>query len=192
MVNKHIEQDGKVNSTELFKVINGRYFSVNLVSKSSLKGDPMQVQEYLSNLVMEDISHKIEKFSEEKFNEFLKVIVLRVVDTYWVQHIDQMSELRQGIGLQQYAQMNPLREYQEVGFRMFSEMITSIEDDVAKYVLRAVIRDNLQRVQVAKPTGTHSGKEEQTKRKPRSASKVGRNDPCPCGSGKKYKQCHGR
>ena len=192
VVNKHIEQDGKVNNVELFKTLNGRYFSVNLVSKSSLKGDAVQVIDYLNQLVEEDVNQKIEKFTEEKFNEFLKVIVLRVVDTYWVQHIDQMSELRQGIGLQQYAQMNPLREYQEVGFRLFTEMILSIEDDVAKYVLRAVIRDNLQRVQVAKPTSTHSGKEEETKRKPRTTTKVGRNDPCPCGSGKKYKQCHGR
>jgi preprotein translocase subunit SecA len=75
---------------------------------------------------------------------------------------------------------------------MFTEMILAIEDDVAKYVLRAVIRDNLQRVQVAKPTSTHSGKEELTKRKPKTSQKVGRNDLCPCGSGKKYKQCHGR
>ena len=148
--------------------------------------------QYLIDLMENDITQKIEKFSEEKFNEFLKVIVLRVVDTYWVQHIDQMSELRQGIGLQQYAQMNPLREYQEVGFSLFTEMIASIEDDVAKYVLRAVIRDNLQRVQVAKPTGTHSGKDEMTKSKPRTSSKVGRNDLCPCGSGKQYKHCHGR
>ncbi len=103
-----------------------------------------------------------------------------------------MSELRQGIGLQSYAQVNPLREYQEVGFTMFNELILSIEDNVTKYVLRAVIRDNLQRVQVAKPTATHSGKEEETKRKPRVSTKVGRNDPCPCGSGKKYKHCHGR
>jgi preprotein translocase subunit SecA len=183
---------GKVNKEELFKTINGRYFAPNLVSKSSLDDEPEKVYEYLMGLVKEDIARKIEKFNPEKFNEFLKVVVLRVVDTYWVQHIDQMSELRQGIGLQQYAQMNPLREYQEVGFRMFTDMINNIEDDVTKYVLRAVVRDNLERIQVAKPTGTSSGKEEQTKRKPRTASKVGRNDPCPCGSGKKYKQCHGR
>jgi preprotein translocase subunit SecA len=192
VVYKNLDDKGEVDNSELFKTLNGRYFAINLVSKSSLKGNPQTVVEYLRDLVESDIAQKIEKFTEERFNEFLKVIVLRVVDTYWVQHIDQMSELRQGIGLQQYAQMNPLREYQEVGFRMFSEMVTSIEDDVSKYVLRAVVRDNLQRVQVAKPTGTHSGKEELAKRKPRTSQKVGRNDPCPCGSGKKYKQCHGK
>jgi preprotein translocase subunit SecA len=87
--------------------------------------------------------------------------------------------------------MNPLREYQDTGFKMFNEMIQSIEQDVTRYILRAQIRENIQRVQIAKPTHTSSGKEEQ-KRKPRTTTKVGRNDPCPCGSGKKYKQCHGK
>ena len=182
----------KVIADELFKVLDGKYFNPGLVSKSKLDDTPENVYDYLDNLIQEDIKQKIEQFSDEKFNEFLKVVVLRVVDTYWVQHIDQMSELRQGIGLQSYAQMNPLREYQETGFTMFNELVRSIEDNVTRYVLRAVIRDNLQRVQVAKPTSTHSGKEETTKRKPVTTSKVGRNDPCPCGSGKKYKQCHGR
>ena len=77
------------------------------------------------------------------------------------------------------------------GFSMFNDMIVSIEDDVTKYVLRAQIRDNMERVQVAKPTSTSSGKEE-IKRKPRTTTKVGRNDPCPCGSGKKYKNCCAR
>ena len=195
IVGEHINYDdkeSKVKSDELYKILNGRYFTPGLISKQKLDGKPDVVNEYLTELVKEDINTKKTKFTDEKFNEFLKVVVLRVVDTYWVQHIDQMSELRQGIGLQSYAQVNPLREYQEVGYRMFSEMVLSIEDNVTKYVLRAVIRDNLQRVQVAKPTGTSSGKEEVSKRKPRTSSKIGRNDPCPCGSGKKYKHCHGR
>jgi preprotein translocase subunit SecA len=119
-------------------------------------------------------------------------VVLRVVDTYWVQHIDQMSELRQSIGLRSYGQQNPLHEYQEIGFNMFEDMIASIDHDVTRYIFRARIRENLKRVQVAKPTKTSSGKEEQTKKKPVRVKKVGRNDPCPCGSGKKYKHCHGR
>ncbi len=194
-INAHVDKDSKIPKVipeELYKILDGKYFNPGLVSKSRLDDTPENVYDYLDELIKNDIKQKIEKFSDEKFNEFLKVVVLRVVDTYWVQHIDQMSELRQGIGLQSYAQMNPLREYQETGFTMFNDLINSIEDNVTRYVLRAVIRDNLQRVQVAKPTGTHSGKEESAKRKPRTVSKVGRNDPCPCGSGKKYKQCHGR
>ncbi len=182
----------QVDKNELFTQLNGRYFNLNLVSKSELDKSPQEVSDYLVDLAMSDIDKKVEKFTDEKFNDFLKAITLKVVDTYWVRHIDQMSELRQGIVLQSYAQMNPLREYQETGFQMFTDMIINIEEDVTKYVLRAIVRENMQRVQVAKPISTYSGKEEQTKRKPRTATKVGRNDPCPCGSGKKYKQCHGR
>jgi len=194
VVQKHVDYETKpeaINDQDLFKVLDGKYFAPGVVEKSKLQGNVQEVLNYVLELVKLDITEKIEKFSEERFNEFLKVVVLRVVDTYWVQHIDQMSELRQGIGLQSYAQMNPLREYQEVGFAMFEELVSSIEDNATKYVLRAVIRDNLQRVQVAKPTSTSSGKDEEIKRKPRIANKIGRNDPCPCGSGKKYKQCHG-
>ncbi len=195
IVNNHVNYDDKtarINRDDLYKALNGKYFAPDVISISKLDNEPSIVIEYLMGLVKENIKEKIKKFSDEKFNEFLKVVVLRVVDTYWVQHIDQMSELRQGVGLQSYAQVNPLREYQEVGYKMFSELILSIEDNVTKYVLRAVIRDNLTRVQVAKPTATHSGKEEETKRKPRVSTKIGRNDPCPCGSGKKYKHCHGK
>ncbi len=194
IINNHInyeDKDQKVNNNELYKILLGRYFAPNTISKSKLHDTPENVYQYLIEIVNTEIKNKEEKFQEEKFNEFLKAVILRVVDTYWVQHIDQMSELRQGIGLQSYAQMNPLREYQDTGFRLFNDMVVSIEDDITRYILRAQIRDNMQRIQVAKPTHTSSGKEE-TKRKPRTAAKVGRNDPCPCGSGKKYKHCHGR
>ena len=131
---------------------------------------------------------------DKQFNDFLKAITLRVVDTYWVQHIDSMSELRQAVTLQSYGQINPFREYQELGFNMFEAMIHNIQDDVTRYVLKAQVRQNTERVQVAKPVSTYSGKEDaEAKRKPRTVQqKVGRNDPCPCGSGKKYKYCHGR
>jgi len=194
IVNNHTDyedKEQKVNGTELYKVLIGRYFHPNEISKSSLSAPNSEVYEYVMNRVDEIVSEKEARITPEKYNEFLKAVILRVVDTYWVQHIDQMSELRQGIGLQSYAQMNPLREYQDTGFRMFNDMVVAIEDDVTRYILRAVIRDNMQRVQVAKPTHTSSGKEE-TKRKPRTAKKIGRNDPCPCGSGKKYKNCHGK
>ena len=107
-------------------------------------------------------------------------------------HLDQMSSLRQSVGLKSYAQLNPLREYQELGFEMFNEMLANIENDIVLNINRAQIRDNLQREEVAKPTNTSSGKEELKRRPVKKAEKVGRNDPCPCGSGKKYKQCCGK
>ena len=124
------------------------------------------------------------------FKEFQKVIVLRVVDTHWMAHIDAMDGLRQGIHLRSYGQINPLEEYKQEGFEMFTNLIERIEDDVTRYIYLAEIRQNLERKQVAKPIRATSGKEE-VKKQPikRAAKKVGRNDPCPCGSGKKYKQC---
>ncbi len=194
LINSHVSnesKESKVEKEELYKILIGRYFAPNAISRSKLDQSPELVYEYLMEVIHNYIEDRKNASGIEKFNEFLKVVVLRVVDTYWTEHIDQMSELRQGIGLQSYAQMNPLREYQDQGFKMFNQMITSIEDNVTRYVLRAQIRDNLTRIQVAKPTSTSSGKEE-IKRKPRTSVKVGRNDPCPCGSGKKYKQCHGQ
>jgi preprotein translocase subunit SecA len=194
IVNQHTNQVKKeptVNETTLYKVLIGRYFMPNTISKSSLKGDTETVYQYLLEVVHQEFETRKNSIDFPKFNEFLKAIILRVVDTHWIRHIDQMSELRQAITLQSYGQMNPLREYQDVGFRLFNEMISSIESDVSRYILRSQIRDNLKRVQIAKPTITSSGKEE-SKRRPRKVEKVGRNDPCPCGSGKKYKHCHGR
>jgi preprotein translocase subunit SecA len=187
------EKQDVVDADSLYNILAGRYFTPNSVSRSKLDGHPNDVLKYVLKIFKEDLSLKVERFGEDKFNEFLKAVILRVVDTYWTQHIDQMSELRQSIGLQSYAQMNPLREYQDSGFRLFNEMLETIDEDVTRYVLRAQIRDNMQRVQVIKPTHTSSGKEMQTKRKPRVVKKkIGRNDPCPCGSGKKYKHCHGK
>jgi preprotein translocase subunit SecA len=195
LVNTHIDpesKDQRVDAETLYKALDGRYFQKDMLDKNKLGGQMEEVVAYLREQVSLDLEDKKSHSDEERYNEFLKVVVLRVVDTFWVEHIDRMSELRQGIGLQSYAQMNPLREYQEVGYQMFHDMVQSIEDSVTRYVLRAVMRDNLQREQVAKPVTMSSGKDEPSKKKPRTVNKVGRNDPCPCGSGKKYKHCHGR
>ncbi len=141
----------------------------------------------------QNLEDKKNMIPHEMYVEFMKVILLRIVDKFWMDHIDQMSSLRQSIGLKSYAQLNPLREYREIGFQMFDEMICNIEDNVTVNINRAQIRDNLEREQVAKPTGTSGGSDEPVKKKPVTVGqKVGRNDPCPCGSGKKYKQCCGK
>ncbi len=194
IIHTHIDMESKeglVNGPELYKALTGRYFAPNEISKSKLSDTKENVYNYLILEVRKNVAEKEAVATEDKFVQFLRAVILRVVDTYWTQHIDQMSELRQSIGLQSYAQMNPLREYQDTGYRLFNELVANIEGDVTKYVLRAQIRQNMQRVQVAKPTSTSSGKEEQ-KRKPRSVKKTGRNELCPCGSGKKFKNCHGR
>ena len=144
------------------------------------------------NKFIENLEDKKNTFPKEIYDEFMKVVLLKVVDRYWMNHLDQMSSLRQSVGLKSYAQLNPLREYQELGFEMFNEMLSNIENDIVLNINRAQIRDNLQREEVAKPTSTSSGKEELKRRPVKKSEKVGRNDPCPCGSGRKYKQCCGK
>src|SRR5690606_12564015 len=118
----------------------------------------------------------------------------RAVDSKWINHIDAMDQLRQGIHLRAYGQTDPLREYSKEGFAMFEELVLAIEDDVAKYVMKAEIRNNLQREEVAKGQAVNPKEDGgKVKRKPIvKAVQVGRNDPCICGSGKKYKNCCGR
>ncbi len=194
LVSEHTDEEKKdetVDRDSLYDALNGRLFAQDKVEREKLSTDPDEAYQYLEQLLEADFTEKEERFGREKFNDFLKAVVLRVVDTHWIQHIDQMSDLRQSIGLRQYGQQNPLREYQEIGYEMFEDMIAAIERDVTRYLLKAKVRDNTERVQVAKPTKTSSGKEEQQKKKPVRRKKVGRNEPCPCGSGKKYKHCHG-
>ena len=119
-----------------------------------------------------------------------------VVDRHWMDHIDQMSTLRQSVALQSYGQVNPLREYQEIGFEMFNKMISSIESEAVGLINRNYIPSNMgQRERVAKIVGTSGGSsDDDGKKKPvvNKNKKIGPNEPCPCGSGRKYKHCCGR
>ncbi len=188
------EKSLEIDTAKLYKDINGIYFPLNHLRLEDLEGKNYDEAVSLfiekCHLLLEE---KKEQFPPEIYAEFMKVVLLRVVDTYWMEHIDAMSELRQAVRLQAYAQVNPLREYQEIGFQKFEAMIENIENDATRMINRAQIRDNLQREAVIKPVSTHSGSDEEIKRKPVVKSeKVGRNAPCPCGSGKKYKNCCGR
>jgi preprotein translocase subunit SecA len=177
---------------QLYTLLN-RYFQKDIIDEKIVLSDA-DVREYVMDQYKREVSQKKSLAGDKVFNDFLKAVTLRVVDTYWVQHIDAMSELRQAVSLQSYGQINPFREYQEIGFNMFETMVENIQSDVTRFVLKAQVRQNTERVQVAKPIHAISGKEDDTrKRQPvKAAEKVGRNDPCPCGSGKKYKHCHGR
>lgn len=179
--------------SDLVKQLN-RYFPKDAIDSAILENPENDKIEYVMDVYKRDVEAKKSLATEKIYNDFLKAITLRVVDTFWVQHIDAMSELRQSVSLQSYGQINPFREYQELGFQMFESMVINIQNDVTRYVLKAQVRQNTERVQVAKPISTSSGKEDDTKKKQpkKVAQKVGRNDPCPCGSGKKYKYCHGK
>jgi len=132
-----------------------------------------------------------EALGEETMREFEKVVTLRAVDSKWMDHIDAMDQLRQGIHLRSYGGTDPLREYQFEGFEMFQGMVETIKDEVATYIMKAHVESNLQREAVAEGQAVDPNAEKALKKPVRREEKVGRNDPCPCGSGKKYKQCHG-
>ena len=167
------------------------------ISIDDIKGkEPKEVIALLMDVIRQRYDEKEEEMSPEQMREFEKVILLRTVDTKWMDHIDQMDQLRQGIHLRAYAQNDPLREYQVEGFNMFEAMITNIEEETARHVMKAQIQQNLQREAVVKNTQAVSGGEDDGKKKRRKPvvmkETIGRNDPCPCGSGKKYKHCHGK
>ena len=128
----------------------------------------------------------------EQFRELERVVLLKVIDRKWMDHIDDMDQLRQGIGLQAYGQRDPLVEYKMAGFDMFDEMISAIQEDTIRLLFHVKVEQKVEREQVAQVTGTNKDASVQNAPKKREHAKVYPNDPCPCGSGKKYKQCCGR
>ncbi|HCX3620450.1 TPA: preprotein translocase subunit SecA [Staphylococcus aureus] len=136
---------------------------------------------------------------EEQMNEFERMILLRSIDSHWTDHIDTMDQLRQGIHLRSYAQQNPLRDYQNEGHELFDIMMQNIEEDTCKYILKSVVQveDNIEREKTtefgeAKHVSAEDGKEKVKPKPIVKGDQVGRNDDCPCGSGKKFKNCHGK
>lgn len=187
------------NLDGLVELVNTTYLDEGALEKSDIFGkEPDEMHEMIMDRIMTKYNEKEENFGAEQMREFEKVIVLRAVDSKWMDHIDAMDQLRQGIHLRAYAQTNPLREYQMEGFAMFEHMIESIEDEVAKFVMKAEIESNLEREEVVQgQTTAHQQQDgdeaKQAKKAPvRKVVDIGRNAPCHCGSGKKYKNCCGR
>ncbi|OEG00137.1 preprotein translocase subunit SecA [Vulcanibacillus modesticaldus] len=162
-----------------------------LTEKDIWGKEPEEIIELFREEVEKQYSKREEELGEN-MREFEKVILLRAVDSKWMDHIDAMDQLRQGIHLRAYGQTNPLQEYQKEGFEMFQGMIQAIEEEVATYIMKAQIHDNLQREAVAVGQAVGSGEKNNKKKPIKASKKIGRNDPCPCGSGKKYKHCHGK
>ena len=190
----HEKKNSEVDAVRFMNEFASKFFNRGKITIDEVEGlNEEQLSELIENKFIEELENKKTQVPNEVFQEFLKVVLLRVVDSHWMDHIDQMSNIRQSIGLQSYAQINPLREYQQIAFETFNDMIATINDEVVLNVNRVILRENLQREEQAKVTGTNAGADETAKRKPvvNKDKKVGRNDPCPCGSGKKYKYCCG-
>ena len=161
-----------------------------------------EVQEFLNQMAEESYAQREQLFGEVNMRELEKIIMLRVVDNRWMEHLDRMDMLREGIGLLAYGQRNPLIEYKIKGHEMFGQMIDSIQNDIASLIFRvniitqeqqeAMEREAQQRMAAAKQTHGDQSDDAVKKQPVKNGEKVGRNDPCPCGSGKKYKNCCGR
>lgn len=195
IVGIHTQGDQKEwNLKALEDYIHANLLDEGVITASDLEGKSAEEMiQFIYSEVQKSYDEKEEQLSPERMREFEKVILLRSIDTKWIDHIDAMDQLRQGIHLRAYGQTDPLREYEQEGFAMFEEMVASIREDVTKYAMKAQIRNNLEREEVAKGQAVNPKEEAAPKKKQpvRKAEDIGRNDACPCGSGKKFKNCHG-
>ena len=191
----HSDQDDKIEAILNFAKYN--LVSEDSISDSDLEGkSDQEIKDYLFERALEVYDSQIAKLrDEEAVREFQKVLILRVVDSKWTDHIDALDQLRNAVGLRGYAQNNPVVEYQAESFRMFNDMIGSIEFDVTRLMMKAQIHEQ-ERPRTERAISTTATRNISAKapNMPENAdlSNVKRNDPCPCGSGKKFKNCHGR
>ena len=195
LVKSHLAPEGELVEEDYKEIV--EFANENLLRKDiklkDIEGQSdSEVIDLLSKKVIEEYENKLKDIPQEVTNEFEKVITLQVLDNYWMEHINTMSHLREGIHLRGYAQEDPLRAYTIEGFDMFDSMLQKIDKDVAIFLLKAEIRQNVERKETNKKMITNDSEASEIKKKPVRKQKIGRNDPCPCGSGKKYKQCHGK
>ncbi|MCO7125026.1 preprotein translocase subunit SecA [Sporolactobacillus shoreicorticis] len=178
--------------------LNAKIFNEGVLTLKDLDGkDPEEMIDDLYAKAIARYDEKEEEFTSERMREFERVITLRTVDTKWMDHIDAMEQLREGIYLRAYGQVDPYRAYNIEGFKMFEEMVASIDEEIVNFLMKAEIREEqpIQRERVTHGLRVISGgqDDEPVKKQPiKRKVHVGRNDPCPCGSGKKYKNCHGK
>ena len=188
---KHLTQESWLQATEPFR---GLFFPADQFQYTDEELTKLKPDELVSQLEEQALAvydAKEAALGDELMRELERVMMLRTVDEYWMDHIDAMEELKKGIVLRAYAQTNPVDAYKKEGFEMFEGMIQAIQEETIRRIIVARVQTNeVKRERVAKVTGTSGGSDETLKKAPvRKAIKVGPNDPCPCGSGKKYKKC---
>ena len=182
---------------ELLRQVEGVYFPKYAVRFSQEQLDAMDAQAVTDAFTQAAAAYyqqKEDEFTAPVMREVERVVLLRVVDEYWMEHIDAMSDLRQGIRLRAYAQIDPIIAYKKESLEMFEEMIAAIQDETVRrlYSVRLQKNEEVKRQRVANATSESVGGDGTVKKQPRKVKKIGRNEPCPCGSGKKYKNCCGR
>ena len=188
----HIAPEGYLTEDDRTEIV--EYVNTNFLKKGNLKLDDIkdlkdqEVVDHIYDLVIKDYEEKIKDLPIK--TEFEKAISLRIIDSNWVEHMNTMEHLKEGIGLRGYSQTNPVQAYTMEGFDLFDKLLDKIDQDTAMFLLKAEIRQNIERKQTL--NGVANDGKEKVKAKPVKVQKVGRNDPCPCGSGKKYKNCCGK
>ena len=194
LVKSHLYPEGSLSKDDIkdiVKTVNEKLLRNDINEKDLLDEKEDKIIEFIYDKLIEEYEEKIKVVPKEISDEFEKVIMLNVIDKYWTDHINTMSHLREGIHLRSYGQNDPLRAYTVEGFELFDNMMQKIDQDVTTFLIRAEVKQNMERKEVAKNKITNDGKDT-AKAAPKKSQKVGRNDPCPCGSGKKYKQCCGK
>ncbi len=194
LVNSHLAPEGRLvnkDYEEILEFANNNLIKKDLKLEDINEKQPEDVIDIIAKHVITEFESKLEELPEEVTAEFEKVITLQVLDNYWMEHINTMSHLREGIHLRGYAQEDPLRAYTMEGFDLFDSMLQKIDKDVSILLLKAEVRHNIERKEVSKKKITNDS-DTTAKSTPKKSDKVGRNAPCPCGSGKKYKQCCGK
>ena len=194
-VKSHIPPEDKLTINDIDNII--ERFNANLLKSKKLNKKDLEnktVEEIIDciyKIVVKDYEDKLKDIPIEIQNDFEKAITLRILDKNWMEQLDAMEHLKEGIGLRGYAQTNPLQAYALEGFELFDNMLAQINREITTFLLKAEVRQNLERHE-NKNIKTNDTKEEMKKTPKRVSKKIGRNDPCPCGSGKKYKQCCGK
>lgn len=195
LVKSHMPPENELTQEDykdIREFVNENLLKNDLEEKEVNGKQPEELIDFICKRVIEEYEDKIKDIPEEVSQEFEKVITLQVVDNYWMEHINTMSHLREGIHLRGYAQEDPLRAYTMEGFDLFDSMLQKIDKDISIFLLKAEIRQNIERKENTKKITTNDSEDKVEKKKPKKTKKIGRNDPCPCGSGKKYKQCCGK
>lgn len=192
-----LDTEEDIDYEQYVKTLTDMYLPEDDISVDEIRGrGAEEIYTIVMDKVKAHLAEKEETLGQEKMRLFERMMMLRTMDQKWVEHIDSMDQLRTGIHLRSYGQINPLREYQNEGIQMFENMLVNIEDDTSKFVLKTTVRtdEEMKREQVVdkKQMQTGDGKQKAKKQPVKRQVKVGRNDPCPCGSGKKYKNCHGQ
>ena len=192
IVDSHIPPENYLTEDDKKEIV--EYINTNFLKNQKVQYDAIkelkeeELIDYLFNLLVKDYEKKM--INSPLMNEFEKAISLRVIDSNWVEHMSAMEHLKEGVGLRGYAQTNPVQVYTMEGYEMFENLLNKIDNDISTFLLKAEVKQNIERKQTLQ--GQANDGKEKVKVQPKRSIKIGRNDLCPCGSGKKYKNCCGK